>query len=134
MPVTLKLSKQFYEKFGDQVANEFVDAFNQVDATYRSDLKEMNESNFARFDAKQEARFAEFETRFTRFEARVDARFAQFETRFAQFEAKMETRFAQCEASVGTKMEQGFKEQARFMLLGWGTMFAAILAAALALK
>lgn len=45
---------------GEQVANELVDWFNAVDATYRAELKELNELNFARFDAKQGQRFAEF--------------------------------------------------------------------------
>ena len=31
-----------------------------MDATYRSDLRELNESNFVRFDAKLEQRLAEF--------------------------------------------------------------------------
>lgn len=37
-----------------------------VDATYRSDLRELNELNFARFDAKLEQRVAELETRLTK--------------------------------------------------------------------
>jgi hypothetical protein len=36
-----------------------VDWFNAVDATYRADLRELNELNFARFDAKLEQRLAE---------------------------------------------------------------------------
>ena len=36
-----------------------VNWFNQVDATYRADLRELNELNFARFDAKLEQRLAE---------------------------------------------------------------------------
>src|SRR6266704_1531377 len=36
----------------------FVDWFNAVDATYRADLRELNELNFARFDAKLEQRLA----------------------------------------------------------------------------
>lgn len=59
MPVTAKLSRRFYEKFGDDIANELVDWFNMVDATYRSELRELNELNFARFDAKLEQRVAE---------------------------------------------------------------------------
>ncbi len=59
MPVTAKLSKAFYERLGENIANELVDWFNQVDATYRSDLRELNELNFARFDAKLEHRIAE---------------------------------------------------------------------------
>ena|SRR5438045_3965074 len=59
MPVTAKLSRGFYEKLGDELANELVEWFNQVDATYRTDLRELNELNFARFDAKLEQRVAE---------------------------------------------------------------------------
>src|ERR1043166_8183322 len=59
MPVTVKLSRRFYETFGDEIANELVDWFNTLDATYRGDLRELNELNFARFDAKLEQRIAE---------------------------------------------------------------------------
>jgi len=59
MPVTAKLSQKFYERLGDEIANELVDWFNAVDATYRSDLRELNELNYARFDAKVDRRFAE---------------------------------------------------------------------------
>jgi hypothetical protein len=41
------------------VANELVDWFNAVDLTYRTDLRELNELNFARFDARLEQRLAE---------------------------------------------------------------------------
>src|SRR5256885_17075865 len=66
VPVTVKLSRKFYERFGDDIANELVDWFNMVDATYRSDLRELNELNFARFDAKLEQRLAQLETRLTK--------------------------------------------------------------------
>ena len=59
MPVTAKLSKRFYDVLGEDVANEPVDWFNAVDLTYRTDLRELNELNFARFDAKLEQRIAE---------------------------------------------------------------------------
>jgi len=59
VPVTAKLSRKFYERFGDDIANELVDWFNMVDATYRSELRELNELNYARFDAKLEQRVAE---------------------------------------------------------------------------
>ncbi len=59
MPVTAKLSKRFYDVLGEDVANELVDWFNAVDLTYRGDLRELNELNFARFDAKLEQRLAE---------------------------------------------------------------------------
>ena len=59
MPVTGKLSRALYEKLGDDVANELVDWFNEVDLTYRTQLRELNELNFARFDAKVGERLAE---------------------------------------------------------------------------
>ena len=59
MPVTAKLSQKFYEKLGEDIANELVDWFNAVDATYKTDLRELNELNFARFDAKLEQRLAQ---------------------------------------------------------------------------
>ena len=59
VPVTAKLSRRFYEVFGEEIANELVDWFNAVDSTYRTDLRELNEINFARFDAKLEQRLAE---------------------------------------------------------------------------
>ena len=39
--------------------NELVNWFNTVDATYRTDLRELNELNLSRFDAKLEQRLAE---------------------------------------------------------------------------
>jgi hypothetical protein len=59
VPVTAKLSRRFYDVLGEDVANELVDWFNAVDLTYRADLRELNELNFARFDAKLEQRLTE---------------------------------------------------------------------------
>jgi hypothetical protein len=59
MPVTAKLSRKFYERFGDDLTNELVEWFNQVDATYRSELRDANEFSWARFEAKLDQRIAE---------------------------------------------------------------------------
>ena len=59
MPLTVKFSEQFYRKLGHEAVDELVNWFNQVDTTYRGDLREINELNFARFDAKLEQRLAE---------------------------------------------------------------------------
>ena len=76
MPVTARLSRKFYETFGDEVTNELVEWLNMVDATYRADLRELNELNFARFDARLEQRVAELdaklEQRMTRLEAGLE--------------------------------------------------------------
>ena len=99
MPVTAKLSRKFYEKLGDEVANELVEWFNSVDATYRSDLRELNELNFARFDAKVEQRWAQLD--------------AKLEQRLAQVEAKLEQRLADAKleqriAELRAEMREGF--------------------------
>jgi hypothetical protein len=52
MPVTAKLSRKFYDALGDEVANELVDWFNAVDLTYRTELREVNDLNWARFKAE----------------------------------------------------------------------------------
>ncbi len=48
-----------------------VDWFNRVDATYRTELRELNELNFGRFDAKLEALESRLEARMAAFEARI---------------------------------------------------------------
>ena len=59
MPVTARLSKRLYDVSGEEIATELVDWFNAVDATYRADLRELNELNFARVDASLEQRLAQ---------------------------------------------------------------------------
>ena len=66
MPVTARLSKAFYDRLGDDIANELVEGFNQVDSTYRTELRELNDLNFARFDAKVGERLAQLEARLER--------------------------------------------------------------------
>jgi hypothetical protein len=77
MPVTARLSHTFYERFGEEVTNELVDWFNAVDATYRADLRELNELNFQRFDAKLEQRVAQLETKLTQLDAKFEQRIGE---------------------------------------------------------
>jgi len=53
------LSERFYQRFGHDLVEELVTWLNQVETTSRSELRELNELNFARFDAKLEQRAAE---------------------------------------------------------------------------
>jgi ABC-type phosphate transport system auxiliary subunit len=59
MPVTAKLSREFYDRFGDKVVDELVGLLNDMDAAFRADLREINERNFQRFEAKLEQRISE---------------------------------------------------------------------------
>lgn len=97
MPVTAKLSRKFYEKLGDDIATELVEWFNLVDATYRSDLRELNEANFVRFDAKLEQRLAEMGAR--TITALAETR-AEMAAGFARADAKLEQRLAETKADL----------------------------------
>lgn len=74
MPVTAKLSREFYERFGDKLVDELIGLLNEVDTTYRSELRELNELNFARFDDKLERRLTEFRSDLDRRLTDLDAR------------------------------------------------------------
>src|SRR5947199_10159914 len=95
-----------YERFGDELTNELVDWFNQVDATYRGELRELNELNFARFDAKLEQRAAELDAKLEQRTAELDAKIEQ---RTAQLDAKLEQRIAEVKAELhaGLAMLEG---------------------------
>lgn len=99
MPVTAKLSRRFYETFGDDVVNELVEWLNQVDATYRLELRELNDLNFARFDAKLEQRVAQLDARI---EQRVAELRAEFREGLATLEGRMVARFGVIEGRFGT--------------------------------
>jgi hypothetical protein len=93
MPVTAKLSRKFYERFGDELTNELVEWFNLIDATYRTELRELNDLNYARFDAKLEQRVAELR--------------AEMHAGFARLDAKVDQRIAELRADLRTELVAG---------------------------
>jgi hypothetical protein len=131
MPVTARLSLKFYEKLGEDVANELVEWFNSVDATYRSDLRELNELNFARFDAKVEQRIGALNARIDAFEAKVDARFEAFEARMEQRLSQGDARFESFESRLVQRIEARIgsvrHEMLRWMLASWSSMMLVLL-------
>jgi chaperonin cofactor prefoldin len=92
VPVTAKLSKRFYDVLGEDVANELVEWFNAVDLTYRSDLRELNELNFARFDAKLEQRLAELR--------------AELRQALAELRAELRGEIGQSRMDTGTEFQK----------------------------
>jgi hypothetical protein len=70
-----------------------------VDATYRNELREMNEANFARFDAKLDQRIAE-----------------------------LRTEFAELRGDLRSSLEKGFRVQTAWFFVAWATMFATMVA------
>jgi len=98
VPVTAKLSREFYDKFGDKIADELVNWFNQVDTSYRSEFKDLFEVHFSRFDAR-------------------------LEQRWAQLDAKMEQRLAEFRADF----ERRLGEQTRWLFGAWAILLASVI-------
>jgi len=92
VPVTAKLSRKFYETFGEDVTNELVELLNNVYTTSRADLREWNESNFNRFDGKLAEMNGRWEGRFLAFDAKLEQRLAEFNRDLADRLAKLESR------------------------------------------
>lgn len=77
MPVTARLSKKFYERFGEDVTTELVDWFNSVDAAYRQEFRDLFEVNFGRFEARLQQGLAELRAEFRSETARLDVSLAE---------------------------------------------------------
>ncbi len=106
MPVTAKLSRKFYERLGDDIANELVDWFNMVDGTYRSELREINEMNYARFDAKLEQRAVELE-------AKIDGLAVELEAKIDRLAVELEAKIGRLAAELRAEMQVGFARMDR---------------------
>lgn len=89
MPITAKLSREFYERFGDRIVNEMVDLFNRIDEASRADLPLLNEQNASRFEARLSQQTAELGARLQGLEARIDG----MERRIDAIEKSLEKRF-----------------------------------------
>ncbi len=83
MPITAKLSRQFYEKLGDEVTNELVTWLNAVDDSYRQEFKELFAVNFGRVESEM-----------ARLRAEMDARGARIESTLAQQMSKLDARLS----------------------------------------
>jgi hypothetical protein len=93
LPVTAKLSRKFYDRFGDDVAGELVDWFNAVASTYQAQLREMNDLNWERYKAFVDARIAELrrdvDAAIARSEKGIRSDFDALRREFADFRAEM---------------------------------------------
>lgn len=118
MPVAAKLSREFYDRFGNVVVDELVNWFNQVDATYKQDLRELNDLNFARFEAKLEQKLAEL-----RAELKTELR-----TETAQLRTELHTALARLEGGLLARIGMAEGRLVRLTMGLWaatlGTMVA----------
>ena len=138
MPVTARLSKLFYERLGEEIANELVELFNTLDATYKADLRDLIEAHFARFDAKLAEQSARFDTKLAEMNARFDSRLAEMNARFdatlAEMNARFDSRFAEINARIDRSaaelkefVERRLGEQTRWYYVAWAVQMTAIM-------
>ena len=76
MPVA-KLSREFYDRFGDKVTDELVNCLNSIEASYRAEIKDLFAAHFGRFEEKLERRLAETTADLGRFEEKLERRLAE---------------------------------------------------------
>ena len=115
MPVTARLSKRFYDTFGDEIANDLVEWFNQGDATYRQELREQNDFNWGRVEARIGQGEARMEARISQAESRMESRLVEMETR-------LRSEFHQELTGLRADMDVGL-ERLRSDLLKWMFLF-----------
>ena len=89
-----------------------VNWLNQVDATYRSELRDLNEVNFARFDAKLEQRAAQFE-------AKLEQRTGELRSEIAGLRADLQAGLARLEGGLLARLGMAEGRLARLTLLLW---------------
>ena len=86
--------------------------FNQVDETYRTDLRELNELNFARFDAKLEQRIAESD-------ARWESRLAALEIRWEHRLAALDVKWDRTVAELRVEIQKTRADLVKWMFAFW---------------
>ena len=104
----------------------------EVDATHRADLRELNELNFARFDAKLEQRIAEVKAEVRQVEASLREDIVAVDGKLAGLEARLEQRFGERFSSLETRMEVGFAslraDMVKWLFGMWITLLGAMVA------
>ena len=123
MPITAKFSREFYDKFGHEAVDELVDFLNRIDSAYRSELAELNEQNFSRFDDKLERRAAELratiDVRAAELNAKIDERTAKIDVRCQDLDTKIGRVADQIRAEIALQM----RDQVKWMFIFWaGTL------------
>ena len=112
MPVMLKPSKELVKHLGDQVTSELVGWFNTMDASQKGELRDMNEQNFARFDAKLEQRVAELH-------AKLDARIDRVDSKIDRVAAELNARIDKAAAELKEVLERRLGDDTRWSYLTW---------------
>jgi hypothetical protein len=131
MPVTARLSKDFYDRLGDDIANELVEWLNQMDAASRDDLKALNELNYARFEAKLERRTVELRAHAGALaqglERKIDTLGQRLDAKIDAQSQALDAKIDRVGLEVRNDVQARMTEQVRWMVLTWGVLLAAVI-------
>jgi hypothetical protein len=94
-----------------------VDWFNTMDASQKGELREINEQNARRFEAKIEQRSAELH-------AKLDAKIDRVDTKIDRVAAELNAKIDKTAAELKEVLERRLGEQARWPQLTWAVQAA----------
>lgn len=93
MPLTPRLSRKLHQALGEEAADDLVNWMQQVDAQ-RAELRELNELNFARFDARLAEMRQEARADIAELRQETKAGFGELRQEMLRLETKLEQRSA----------------------------------------
>jgi hypothetical protein len=98
-----------------------VDWFNAVDLTYRSELRDLNELNYARFEAKLDQKVAGLRAElFTGFRSELATQTRELEGRIDQLGSRMDR--------LELTLEKRLAEHVRFFFVAWAALMVPLVA------
>src|ERR1043166_5692755 len=132
MAIGSRLSRKIHEVLGTEAAEAMVDWMQRVDAG-RSELRELNDLSFARFDARLAERIAEVNARMDIGFANVDAKLANLEARtdakFSSLETKIDAKIANLESRMDATLARHRADLLKWSFAFWVTALIGIAAA-----
>ena len=126
MPVA-KLSREFYDRFGDKVTDELVNCLNSIEASYRAEIKDLFAAHFGRFEEKLERRLAETATQLARFEDKLERRLAETAAALGRFEEKLEHRLAATQAELRVEIHSVKADLIKWTFVFWAPVALAVI-------
>src|SRR5207253_11000002 len=123
----------FYDKFGQEVTNEFVDALNAVDTSYRAEFRELFSSHFGQLRAETDKLAVELRAETDKLAVALRSEMKQLE---AGLKANVDIRIAGLEGRMDAFQEKatGDLKAMKSELVGWmvGLWFVSVALAILA--
>ena len=126
MPVA-KLSREFYDRFGDKVTDELVNCLNSIEASYRAEIKDLFAAHFGRFEEKLERRLAETATQLARFEEKLERRLAETAADLGRFEEKLDHRLAATQAELRVEIHSVKADLIKWTFVFWAPVALAVI-------